>query len=581
MRWFFLGASLLVVAACSGGGAPNAANSLPEGALPATRALRSETKIASIEIDLPVSKLPLGGTMTFSIVAKDSKGRVISGAYDHPIHLSASDLALSTASIATSSEAASIAAAWNFGFAGGGNGSIRASADGRQTTATIAPGTGLAYVLVGSDPNTDSGSFVMTLGPDGDVYYVADGDTDGAVGRIDPATGSFSEVETGCSERGLQFTSDGALWIGGGTCGAVLRLPPHAFSKSALQTIPVPSPSAPGSTYQIRSLAQDGKGNLWFDDGPGGRLFKIPVAGPYTTAALTAYAMPAGPPDTTPQFPPDGQGIDYGTDGNLYVVDYDNGIVDRIDPATGTASAQLVPQQQLAVGSGNSVRTRFVTHLASGREYVSMLGASGANTPEGAVDGFAPGSSRVTPVALPSTPAGTYPDQLAASGSYLYYADVLYGAIGIIDTDAKTARLYPTSLVSASTCANCVGRFVPEGIAALPNGDVWFTCQNGQTPFVPLCLGHTVYLSGWSLLPGPSVAIAGLGASGAQTVGIMERPASDSGPFHAKSSDSTICSVSSVVDHNFSITGIAPGTCIVTVTDASKNGVTLHVIVKP
>lgn len=60
----------------------------------------------------------------------------------------------------------------------------------------------------------------------------------------------------------------------------------------------------------------------------------------------------------------------------------------------------------------------------------------------------------------------------------------------------------------------------------------------------------------------------------------MESPSSNSGPFKATSSATNICSIGNVSDHDFVVTGLAAGSCVVTVTDASKKAASVAISVQ-
>jgi hypothetical protein len=561
--------------------------------------------IASLAFQLPTGTLPLGQTLSFTVIAKSADGQTIVGDYDHPIILSGRNLTISPTS-ASNSAAAQLTAAWNRSFTAlsarlapvsrskapailrtppPASGSITATADGHAATVIIRPATGIAYYAVGNTPVYDDGGFMITYGADGNIYYGTYGGPQtcvgsfcyfsyGAVGKFAPSTGAWSEVDMHSSIMGLLFTSDGALWVAGGASHNVYRFPPGLFNADSVQTIPVPSP-APGATYYPRELMSDGT-NVWFDDMRGGRIFKNPIAGPYDGSALTAYPLPSGPPGTVqaPGFA--GDGIQYGKDANIYVVDRLNGIVDQVNPGTGMTTAQIITPQETAYGltQDGFPAPNFMTQDALGTLYLTYIGTNAANLTFGGVDSLVPGSSTINIVSLPSTPSGSEGYGVSANGSYLYYDDY-FGGFGFVNTSTGESRLYRVLPITSSNFL-----LEPNSVVALPDGTAWFTCYGSGAP--PLCLGHTVYLSGsWSLWPGPAFTINGFGGAFSQPVGVMEAPAQNSGPFTATSSNSNVCQLSSVVDHNFVITGLSQGTCTIVVTDASKHGAQLQVTVQP
>ncbi|MBV8433884.1 MAG: hypothetical protein JO029_06345 [Candidatus Eremiobacteraeota bacterium] len=560
------------------------------------------TAIAALAIALQEATLPIGQTMSVNVTAKSADGQTIQGSYDHPIALTAKNLTLSSATVSTSAEAAALTVSWKSGFTGSGTGSITASADGQTATVTVQPGSGFVYYSVGSNPNADATGFQMTLGPDGNIYYGTQGPStcsggfcssnDGAIGQFNPNSGAFTEIELGSSTAGVFFSSDGALWVGGNTSHNLFRFAPGQFAMAAMTTIAVPAPTG-GSKYMIRNMTQDGSGNLWFTDGRGGRVIKLPLSGPFTPSSLTPYALPTPPViSNVPQNPPWLGGIAFNAASSagpnvlpgLFTTDYFNGIVWDVDPSTGMWQTILAGTQQNAAGSAYTVQPRFIVLYNTSQLAYTGLGAQSLSTssatgpPNGFVDHIDATTNPVHQPAfgIPAAPSGREPDSIAANGSYIYYAD-LSGGLGFIDANTSAAREFPIVPVSAGTSGFSRA---PDGVVVMPDGTAWFTCYGNATAYLgPLCLGHTVYTSGWSLWPGPAFTIAGYGATHSQPVGVMESPSQNSGPFTASVDNSAVCSVTlatnayssgSSPDHNFTVTGLTAGTCTVTIYDSGR-----------
>jgi streptogramin lyase len=527
--------------------------------------------VSSLTIVVPVTALPLGETTAFSVVAKDRSGRIITGAYDHPIVLEAGGLSLSSYSVTDSVAAAELTAGWAPNVAGPAAATLEARVDGRTAVAYLRPGTGFAYYTGGQDRDADFSGFQIVAGPDGDMYYGTIGrrgcpspcpPLSGAIGRLDPASGAVKEIDLDSEVLGLMFASDGALWFAGGSGGDVYRLPAHSFSKFAMQKIAVPAPS-PRASFTPRFLAQDLAGDVWFGDGAGGRALEIPAGATIAPSSIVAHGLPRGPAGT-PRVAAFAGGIAVENGGSVDVLDYANGTLDRLDARTGRVFDRVVLPQQRAIGSRGSVGPRFVVTGSATTMWLSFLGREVAGKPlAGGIDRYDANSGQVQSVALPSVPAGDVPDTLSLQGGYLYYADIAAHAVGVVNVQTGRSRLIPTQpFVSFNN------RLSPGGIAALADGTAWVTCANGVVrPFRGMCLEHTVYLNGWSLFPGPAFNV-GVGSSLSQVVGVMENPALDSGPFVAKTSTAKRCSLTPVVDHNFVVIGVSKGTCLVRVTDA-------------
>ncbi|HLX25464.1 MAG TPA: hypothetical protein VKR05_00615, partial [Candidatus Cybelea sp.] len=272
----------------------------------------------------------------------------------------------------------------------------------------------------------------------------------------------------------------------------------------------------------------------------------------------------------TPQMSAYVNGIALGSDGVLNVADFANGVLDRFDPVTAKTIAQIVLPQQRALGNHASVQPRFVD-VAGSHVLISLFGTSTATTGTGAIDSYANGG-RISPVPLTSVPAGSIPDSLSSAGSSTYYADIFAHAVGWIDWTTGKSRLIPVEAQVTNA------PYSPNGILAAGDGTAWFTCKDGTTPLQPLCVGHTTYLSKWSVFPGPAFQI-GAGVRLSQIAGIMENPQADSGPFTARVDKPHVCTASKVADHNFVVTGKSGGYCTVTVTDAHRRSVSVLVTV--
>ena len=601
-----IGAVLLAMAAaCAGGAVPSGGgNTLPQANSKRASANTTGQHVTALSFEIAGGGgLPLGQTLHVTLQAVNGNTPIV-GTYDNPIILSAKHLTMSPNPVKNSTQARDIAVTWKNGF--GGNittDTITASVDGVSTPGLFHPQSGFAYYIVGNNPSTDVDAFQMALGPDGNIYYGTDNGItglDGAVGQLNVSTGTAREIELHTVTYGVFFSHDGALWIAGGPSGNIFRLPPGQFSANALQTIAVPTPSG-GGAFRPRAFTEDANNNLWFSDLSGHRLLSIPQAGPFLSSSIVAHSMPNGPAGTSGS-PASIQGLSYGNDGKIYALDQNNGVVDRVDPASGQTLMQTLMPQQVTLGTGDSAFPRFVTHNAAGRMYFSYIGTFGTTspTPTPGIDQFTPGSApTISTVPIVSAAVGwggTFPDSIDANGSLVYYAD-LDGALGVINTSTNSYRLIPTQSVVDDYLAlqqNSNGYHSPNGVAALPDGTAWFSCYDGTTPLLPLCVGHAVYHKGvkipWSLFPG-NINLVGktkgtyvtmyAGATFAEDFGIMEAPTDNSGPFQVTfPSGSSSCSISHVKGHNFLVTGTTPGTCHILVSDKQHNVAALNITVQ-
>lgn len=140
--------------------------------------------------------------------------------------------------------------------------------------------------------------------PDGGVWYTAQ--RQGALGRLDPATGKVEQIPLGdgSAPHGVIVGPDGAPWITDGGLNAIVRVDPGT-RKVTRYPLPAGTDNA-----NLNTAAFDGAGVLWFtgQNGIYGRLqpasgdievFKAPDGrGPYGITATPAgdiyYASLAG-----------------------------------------------------------------------------------------------------------------------------------------------------------------------------------------------------------------------------------------------------------------------------------------------
>lgn len=537
--------------------------------------------VASITITPGTATLPLGQSTTLNIVAKDTSGAAIVGAFDNPVTLTGSNLAFSSTALADSTAASSVTIAWQYGFASSTASTVTATADGVNGTQTITPGTGYAYYTTGSNPTYDNAGFKMIAGSNGDLYYTTLGiltctNTVGCLGQaaavhqFNPVTATDTEVDVPSEMVGLHFSSDGALWIAGGTptsAGAMTlyRMAPGAFSSAALTAIPVPTPTTARANVSVRSVTEDGSGNMWFVDFGGRRYMSIPAAGPYQASSITFYSFPNGLSGTAQQ-PGSARTIDY-AGGMLVAGDVVNGSVDVINPSTGAVTGQYLSNLQTSFSpyGAYTFADEYDSTTDGSQAYIAQLGNNNLTIPQGDLEAFNPITNTFTTEPVVQGPVGVQPTVPSVNGTLLQETDFSLGGIDTINLSTGATRLVPVIPNGGNPFT------LPSDAAAMPDGTVWFACYAEAQIFQPMCLGHSVYLSGWSVFPGTSIAIFGAGLPSAQIMGIMEAPSANSGPFTVTSGNTSVCTIANASDHNFTIVGQSAGACTVTVTD--KNNV--------
>jgi len=184
-------------------------------------------------------------------------------------------------------------------------------------------------------------------GPDGVVWYTAQ--AQGALGRIDPKTGTVEQIRLGgdSAPHGVIIGPDGAPWITDGGQNAIVRVDPKT---RAVKVYPLPDARG---YVNLNTAAFDRAGMLWFtgQNGVYGRL--DPKSG-----KMDVWDAPRG------RGP---YGITATPDGAVYYASLAGSHIARIDPATGQATIIEPPTK----GQG----ARRVWSDSQGRVWVSEWNA--------------------------------------------------------------------------------------------------------------------------------------------------------------------------------------------------------------
>jgi sugar lactone lactonase YvrE len=548
------------------------------------------TPVQSITVNGEVAKvvfaplgpnLPVGQAAALNASALDASGATIVGTYATPITLTANNLVFSKSTLASSSDASSVTASWSPGFVPTASVTITATSGSVTSTASFAPGPGFAFYTTGTSSNDYEG-FKMTTGPDGNLYYTSLGPltcnsgglcaaTIGAIHRFVPATTTDTEIDLPAGTLCCPFFDpNGTLWVGGGASNNAYYLlnATSNFTSGNVAAIAVPTP--PSGTQGVRAFTADTSGNVWFVDTAGRRLWKLPYASP-SAANLVAYALPSGP-SGTPQIAGASRIAYAAPDGMIYVTDYYNGVIDEFNPSTSVFTNQFIFPEQAAYQFAAEDSVNPYDGYASGTSfYVGLTGGSILPYTNGGLALFDTSAHTFTAYTQPSYvqyEAGA----MGVAGSTLFFQDFGSDGLGWLNTSTGAVRTVPFS--SNGTLSN----YFPDGVSTTSDGNAWFTCYNSAfVPVIPLCVGRTVFADGWDIWPSNTIALFGTGVQAEALIGIMEAPGTDSGPFAATSSDTTICSVANLNDHNFDIVGQSAGACTVTVTDAHNVSATIDV----
>jgi virginiamycin B lyase len=202
--------------------------------------------------------------------------------------------------------------------------------------------------------------------PDGTVWYTAQ--RQGALGRLDPATGKVEQIPLGeeSAPHGVIVGPDGAAWVTDGGLNAIVRVDPATKAVEAWRL-----PEETGYT-NLNTAAFDGDGTLWFTGQNGWygsldpktgamRTFKDPDGrGPYGITATPSgeiwFASLAGShiaridtetgAKTRVDPPTSGQGarrVWSDSKGRIWVSEWNAGQVSVHDPAAGTWRSWKLP----------------------------------------------------------------------------------------------------------------------------------------------------------------------------------------------------------------------------------------------
>lgn len=585
----------------SGGGSVLGSGSIQyqvqPGANNVTSPLTINGEVASITLTPALSHLPLGQSAQLSVVAKDAGGNIIVGRYNNaPITLSGTNLAVTPSTVSSSTDIANgIYVSWNNGYNNWGAATVTATTSDNITgTTTLTPASGFALYNAGGNAAYNVTGFKMKLGPDGNIYYsslsptTCTGATNnnvlcvanaGAIHQFNPSTLTDTAITLSAAASEISFDANNGLWFGAQSLATVGYLPnaTTSFTAANVEAIPLPTPTGI-TNFKSRQVAFDGSGNAWFfakDPSYATYLMKTPVANPSASTVTVVATIPPGPAGT-PQNLPGPFNIFY-ANGALYVTDADNGELDAYNISSGTWTQYPSPDNAtwFAQGGGfaflyQSVQLGDTIYVGSfGNDYVVQL-------PTGSIYAFNTssntwGTTYTMPAAVAAMPAA-----YAVNDNVLYYGDFsgtdVLGYINLADGDV---RAIPQGIYGQPG-----PQIYNDGAAAMSDGTAWFSCYNSSVnPVPPLCIGHTVYLSGWSVWPGTQIPVNGAGTQGEQLIGIMEAPTANSGPFTAVSSNTNVCTTTSVQSHNFNIVGVAAGACSVVVTDAHSVSETISVTV--
>ncbi|HSK39137.1 MAG TPA: hypothetical protein VK943_05155 [Arenibaculum sp.] len=217
--------------------------------------------------------------------------------------------------------------------------------------------------------------------PDGAVWYTAQ--RQGALGRLDPATGEVEQVPLGdgSAPHGVIVGPDGAAWVTDGGLNAIVRVDPASLE---VEVFPLPGER---DYVNLNTASFDGDGVLWFT-GQNGVYGRLDPA----TGEMRVWDAPRG------RGP---YGITTTPEGEVYYASLAGNHIARIDIKTGEATVIEPPTP----GQG----ARRVWSDSQGRIWVSEWNA-------GQVSVFDPASGEWPSWKLPGEVWGAESDTDPAGG---------------------------------------------------------------------------------------------------------------------------------------------------------------------
>jgi streptogramin lyase len=555
--------------------------------------------IATLSFAIENAYLPVvdGGTTSVNVVAKDAAGNQIVGDFTTPVTIGAAS-GLTVTGATTMNSSADTHVSVRYDGASKTALALTATSGSVSGSGSIVPASHVKYY---TDPGAPANGdlFMMVPGPDGALYFgnlgphaadgsVLSGTQPGAIGRLDPATGTVTDVAiAGLDPIGLLFVGND-LYFAEQNSSAVGRIANAGaggftasnYSHAVLhKSSPGVLPSARNGFDAPRSLAF-AAGQVYVTTNFGNEIASFdPTA--WTAAAGPTFSYV--PMSTTT---PNGRyglrpfGITVGADGNLYISDagyFKYGYVTKLVPgATSTAADVIDPVPGTNTGYDGSypepAGLRFITTGADGKLYLTWSGNGVPNPPT--LTQYDGGSS-FTALPLPGS-LYTQPDAIKpGSGSTVVFNDLGIGAVGVYDTAARQFREYPMNGFAAGP----IGEF-PDDVVDLGDGTYWFTNQVPNLAGSPAPqIGHLVLAQGWTVFPESSALhIDGLGPTGAIMLGIGEA-ASSHDTFTVTSATPLLCTVTALQAYanDYEVTGVAPGSCTVSVTDQTNRTVTVPI----
>jgi uncharacterized membrane protein YgcG len=320
---------------------------------------------------------------------------------------------------------------------------VSASATGVTLRKVAGLGEGGGWLKDGQ-PATNSileGLGQITRGPDGSIYYVVDGTESQAVIKETP-DGILHVFTTLWNAEGIAVGSDGSVFVAVPEEHVVWKYSPDAttrvrYAGTGNAGEPIPGAAASSPLQSPDSLAVDSSGDLYIADFGANRVEKVTPGGTLSIAAGKGSGGPINPPSgpatSTPLVP---RGVAVDSEGNLYIT---TAYAEVAKVTTGGTLTRLVnvPWKQLP-GAPQGV---------TGPDYLPNLTVDGAGNVY---------TADYTSATILELNASGVQSTFAGNGEH-------YGA--------PAGDLPPTQY----------GIYDPEGVAAGPEGEIYYTARGSGT----------------------------------------------------------------------------------------------------
>ncbi|HEX8205868.1 MAG TPA: hypothetical protein VF587_07410, partial [Solirubrobacteraceae bacterium] len=199
------------------------------------------------------------------------------------------------------------------------------------------PATALAEPRLDGEFPVDSKPAQLTLGPDGNVWFVTDSDE---IGRITPDGTVSDDFPHGMSGAARDITAGGGrLWLS--QDDSVIAIDPADPENPEIHSI--------NEIGTARGVAREADGDLWVVDDFEGTVVEVSADGQFKREL---------PGKEVKGVKPSGRDIVVGGDGKLYWADFNGPSIQVTDPVAGTTKALELTggnPQELAVGPDGQV----------------------------------------------------------------------------------------------------------------------------------------------------------------------------------------------------------------------------------